>query len=251
MRAPRSRSSCDILAWNKLNRFHWHLSDDEAWRVEIDAYPELTKIGAWRGHGLPVPPLLGSGPEPSGGYYSKEAIREIVALGRAGSASRSCRRSTCRGTATRCCRRSRRCAIPARAAAISPCRAFQTTASIPRAKRPTRVLETIFDELIELFPFKTIHIGADEVPLGAWSGSPQALARLREIGGEAMAEAHAKRLNVVTNAMAPTRSRDRARRCCRRSFCDAFRRFSPHAAASPAAGRRRRTATSSTRQSAT
>src|SRR5690606_4289787 len=36
-----------ILAWNKLNIFHWHLSDDEAWRVEIDAFPELTGIGAW------------------------------------------------------------------------------------------------------------------------------------------------------------------------------------------------------------
>ena len=69
-----------IMAWNKLNRFHWHLSDDEAWRVEIDAYPALTQIGAWRGHGLKIPPLLGSGPQVTGGYYSKAAIREIVAL---------------------------------------------------------------------------------------------------------------------------------------------------------------------------
>src|SRR6185369_4698851 len=60
-----------VLAWNKLNRFHWHLSDDEAWRVEIDAYPELTRVGAWRGHGLPVPALLGSGGARSGGYYRK------------------------------------------------------------------------------------------------------------------------------------------------------------------------------------
>ena len=69
----------------------------------------------------------------------------------------------------------------------------------PAREETYRVLETIFDELIELFPVKTIHIGADEVPLGAWSGSPEALARLREIGGAAMADAHAKRLNVVTN----------------------------------------------------
>jgi hexosaminidase len=70
-----------LIAWNKMNRFHWHLSEDEAWRVEIDAYPTLTKIGAWRGHGMALPPLLGSGPHPTGGYYSKAAIREIVALG--------------------------------------------------------------------------------------------------------------------------------------------------------------------------
>lgn len=51
-----------ILSWNKLNVFHWHLSDDEAWRVEIDAYPELTARASWRGYGMDVPPLLGSGP---------------------------------------------------------------------------------------------------------------------------------------------------------------------------------------------
>src|SRR6185437_14405528 len=69
-----------LMAWSKLNRFHWHLSDDEAWRVEIDAYPDLTRIGAWRGHGLKIPPLLGSGPEPQGGFYDKPTIRRIVGL---------------------------------------------------------------------------------------------------------------------------------------------------------------------------
>ena len=59
---------------------HWHLSDDESWRVEIDAYPQLTGKGAWRGYGMPVPPLLGSGPERTGGYYSKADIRDIVAF---------------------------------------------------------------------------------------------------------------------------------------------------------------------------
>jgi hexosaminidase len=69
-----------IMAWNKLNRFHWHLSDDEAWRVEIDAYPALTSIGAWRGHGLPIPPLLGSGAQEYGGYYTKQTVRGLVSL---------------------------------------------------------------------------------------------------------------------------------------------------------------------------
>ena len=69
-----------ILAWNKLNVLHWHLSDDEAWRVEIEAYPELTEKAAWRGYGMPIPPLLGSGPERSGGYYTKETVRNLVAV---------------------------------------------------------------------------------------------------------------------------------------------------------------------------
>ena len=70
-----------LIAWSKMNRFHWHLSEDEAWRVEIEAYPALTSIGAWRGYGKALPPLLGSGAQPTGGYYSKAAIRQIVALG--------------------------------------------------------------------------------------------------------------------------------------------------------------------------
>ncbi len=44
-----------VLAWNKLNVFHWHLSDDEAWRVEIEAYPALTDKSAWRGYGMASP----------------------------------------------------------------------------------------------------------------------------------------------------------------------------------------------------
>ena len=69
-----------LLAWNKMNVFHFHLADDEGWRVEVDAFPDLVKKAAFRGHGMAVPPLLGSGPEPTGGYYTKQAISEIVAL---------------------------------------------------------------------------------------------------------------------------------------------------------------------------
>ena len=57
----------DLAAWRKLNRLHLHLTDDEAWRVPIDGYPDLTSIGGWRGHGLPIPPLLGSTAAASGG----------------------------------------------------------------------------------------------------------------------------------------------------------------------------------------
>lgn len=188
-----------LLAWSKLNRFHWHLSDDEAWRLEIDAYPALTTIGAWRGHGLAIPPLLGSGPEPQGGYYSRQAVREIVGLaGRLGIA-----------------------VVPE---IDIPGHSFALQAAIPELRDPDEhgeyqsvqgfpnncinpaieityeVLGRIFDEMVELFPSKIIHVGADEVPLGAWSGSPLALARLRELAGDAVAVAHAKRNGVLTNA---------------------------------------------------
>ena len=187
-----------ILAWNKLNRFHWHLSDDEAWRIEISAYPQLTQIGAWRGHGLPVPPLLGSGPLPSGGYYSKAAVREIVALaGRLGITVVP--EIDLPGHAYAMQQALPELRDPGERGEYFSVQGFPNNCLNPAREETYRVLETIFDEIIALFPAKIIHIGADEVPLGAWSGSPVALARLREIGGTAVAEAHAKRNNVITN----------------------------------------------------
>ena len=187
-----------LLAWNKMNRFHWHLSDDEAWRVEIDAYPALTKIGAWRGHGLPVPPLLGSGPEPWGGYYSKAAVREIVSMAqRFGIAVVP--EIDVPGHCFALLQAIPELRDPGETGMYGSVQGFPNNCINPAREETYAILETIFDELIELFPSKLFHIGADEVPLGAWSGSPVALARLREIGGEAMATTHAARLNVITN----------------------------------------------------
>ena len=188
-----------ILAWNKLNRFHWHLSDDEAWRVEIEAYPELTEIGAWRGHGRPIPALLGSGAEAYGGYYSKAAIREIVALaGRLG--IEVVPEIDVPGHCYAMLQAMPRLRDPDETGRYFSVQGFPNNCLNPAREETYTVLEAIFDELIDLFPFKTIHIGADEVPLGAWSGSPQALAMLRETAGAAAAHAHGKRLDVLTNA---------------------------------------------------
>ncbi len=188
----------NILAWNKLNRFHWHLSDDEAWRVEIDAYPDLARIGAWRGHGLPVPALLGSGSQPSGGYYSKAAVREIVGLaGRLGIVVIP--EIDVPGHCYAMLQAIPELRDPGETGSYFSVQGFPNNCLNPAREETYRILETIFDELIELFPSKIVHVGADEVPLGAWSGSPQALTRLAELSGEAMAKAHAKRLNVITN----------------------------------------------------
>jgi len=187
-----------IMAWNKLNRFHWHLSDDEAWRVEIDAYPALTEIGAWRGHGLKIPPLLGSGPQVTGGYYTKAAIRQIVAL--AGEIGiEVVPEIDVPGHCYAMLEAIPELRDPQEKGSYFSVQGFPDNCINPAREETYRVLETIFDELIELFPSKIIHIGADEVPIGAWSGSPEALARLRDVSGEAMATAHAARLNVVTN----------------------------------------------------
>ncbi len=185
-----------VLAWNKLNRFHWHLSDDEAWRVEIDAYPALTETGAWRGHGLAIPPLLGSPPERSGGYYTKDAVRAIVA--RAGTLGiEVVPEIDLPGHCHALLESIPGLRDPDEKGTYHSVQAFPNNCLNPARETTYDVLETILGELIELFPFRTIHVGADEVPIGAWSGSPEALARLREVAGAEVAEAHAKRLDAA------------------------------------------------------
>ncbi|WP_179211054.1 family 20 glycosylhydrolase, partial [Cellulomonas iranensis] len=68
----------DIMAWYRLNTFHWHLTDDEAWRIEIPELPELTGIGATRAPNSAMLPQLGDTTETSYGFYTKEQIRAVV-----------------------------------------------------------------------------------------------------------------------------------------------------------------------------
>lgn len=68
----------DWLAYHKINTFHWHLADDNGWRVEIKKYPELTSKGAWRGLNEVLPPVYGSGAGRYGGFYTQAEIKEVV-----------------------------------------------------------------------------------------------------------------------------------------------------------------------------
>ena len=68
----------DCLAWHKFNRLHLHLSDDEGWRLDIPAVPQLAELGGWRGHGLAIPPRLGSAAERCGMIYSAADIGSLV-----------------------------------------------------------------------------------------------------------------------------------------------------------------------------
>lgn len=69
----------DYLAYHKLNTFHWHLTEDQGWRIEIKKYPELTKVGAWR-NGTIIGRYPGTGNDNTryGGYYTQEEIKEVV-----------------------------------------------------------------------------------------------------------------------------------------------------------------------------
>ncbi|MFC9946132.1 beta-N-acetylhexosaminidase [Streptomyces pratensis] len=178
----------DLLAAHKLNVFHFHLTDDQGWRVEIKRYPRLTEAGAWRArtrHGHRASDLWDE--TPHGGYYTQDDIREIVAY-----------------AAERHIRVVPEIDIPGHSqAAISAYPELGNTDVIdtsalsvwdtwgvnPNVLAPTdntlRFFEGVFEELLDLFPADTspfIHIGGDECPKDQWKQSPTAQARIAELG---------------------------------------------------------------------
>ncbi|WP_240231999.1 beta-N-acetylhexosaminidase [Devosia lacusdianchii] len=187
-----------LMSWNKMNKFHWHLSEDEAWRVEIDAYPELTEIGAWRGHGKALPPLLGSGPHPTGGYYSKQVIREIVALADS-LAITVIPEIDMPGHFYAALQALPHLRDPAETGEYQSVQGFPNNSLNPAYEPVYEFVEKVVDEVLELFPAGIFHLGADEVPLAAWSGSPLALDMIEKMGGIEMRRKHEKQFNQLGN----------------------------------------------------
>jgi hexosaminidase len=190
-----------IMAWNKLNRFHFHLSDDEAWRVEIDAYPELTGKGAWRGYGMMVPPLLGSGPEPSGGFYTKAAIRGLIALGESLGVE-IVPEIDVPGHCYAMLQAMPHLKDPGENGLYHSIQGFPNNCLNPAVAGVYPVIETIFAELCALFPSRYFHVGADEVPEDAWSSSPEAKALLNELEGNDAALLQAHFLGLIQEFLA-------------------------------------------------
>ncbi|MET8566510.1 beta-N-acetylhexosaminidase [Streptomyces sp. NPDC004783] len=175
----------DLMAAHKLNVLHFHLTDDQGWRVEIERYPELTRTGSWRArtkYGHRASPLWED--KPHGGHYTRDDIREIVAY-----------------AAERHITVVPEIDIPGHSqAAIAAYPELGNTDVVDTAAltvwdtwgvsenvlAPTdatlRFYEGVFEELLELFPSEFIHVGGDECPKAQWRSSPAAQARIRELG---------------------------------------------------------------------
>jgi hexosaminidase len=176
------KSVIDQMAWLKLNTFHWHLTDDEAWRMEIDAYPTLTEVGAWRGEGEAQPSQFGSGPNRYGGYFTKAQIKEVIEYAKD-------REITVIPEID----------IPGHARALIMAlphlliekedtseyvsiQQYQDNVLNPGLPKTYEVLETILDEVCELFPSEVIHLGGDEVPAHVWEQSPACIQKANALG---------------------------------------------------------------------
>ncbi len=162
----------ELMALYKLNHLHWHLTDDEGWRLPVSAYPQLTAVGAWRGLGEALEPQFGSGPERYGGCYSHADIREIV--NRAAQLSITLVPEVDVPGHSRAAIKSLPELLVESADRSDYCTAQQYTDNVlnPALRETYTFMYAVIDQLCELFPGALIHMGGDEVPAGAWRDSP-------------------------------------------------------------------------------
>ncbi|WP_328944432.1 beta-N-acetylhexosaminidase [Streptomyces sp. NBC_00250] len=178
----------DLLAAHKLNVFHFHLTDDQGWRIEIKRHPKLTEVGSWRARskwGHRASPLWDE--TPHGGFYTQDDIREIVAY-----------------AAERHITVVPEIDLPGHSQAAiaaypelgntdvvdtAALTVWDTWGVNPNVLAPTeavlRFYEGVFEEVLDLFPAATspfVHVGGDECPKDQWKASPAAQARIEELG---------------------------------------------------------------------
>lgn len=164
----------DIMAWYRLNIFHWHLTDDEGWRIEIPELPTLTSIGAFRAPGTNMPPQLGDGIERSGGFYTQAEIRGVVAHA-ASLGIEVLPEVDMPGHCTAVLRAlPELCDADETPASYASVQGFTNNALNPAIEGTWDFVATVLDTLVELFPCDYIHIGGDEVASNAWLASPKA-----------------------------------------------------------------------------
>ncbi|MEO8227597.1 MAG: beta-N-acetylhexosaminidase [Gemmatimonadota bacterium] len=175
----------DLLALHKMNSFHWHLTDDQGWRLQIRKYPRLTDVGAWRKQTLVGPYSADTSKqvydhERYGGFYTQADVREVVAYAR-----------------ERFVNIVPEIEMPGHAqaaiAAYPELGVLGDTLDVltiwgvsENILKPSdfsvSFMKDVLSEVMELFPGRYIHIGGDEAPKVQWQHSAFAQSRMRELG---------------------------------------------------------------------
>ena len=177
----------DLLSIHKMNRFHWHLTDDQGWRLEIKKYPKLTEVGGWRsetliGHDVSERAAANRkfDGKRHGGFYSQDDVREVVAYAAARFVT----------------------VVPE---IEMPGHSQEVVAAYPELgctddkveprtwwgvsayllnpnERTIAFMQDVLAETLDLFPGPWIHIGGDEAVKTQWKANPQIQARIKELG---------------------------------------------------------------------
>ena len=175
----------DVMSYYKMNRFHWHLTDDQGWRFEVKKYPLLTTVGATRNDNWITDRVYGGyyTGEPYGPYfYTQDECREIVAY-----------------AAERHIEVVPEVEFPGHSCAVNA--AYPELSCNPNGAHNVQVnggvyadvlnvasplvmqfAKDVLDEIIEVFPYSEIHIGGDETPTSAWQNNAECQAMMKELG---------------------------------------------------------------------
>ena len=171
----------DNMAYLKLNKLHFHLVDDQAWRVDLKKYPEFVKKGAFRGGDAIYPATLGSFDKKYGGYYTQDELRSIVAY----AAERNIEvipeidmpgHSRVLGMIHPAIR----CNYTPDTSATNGID-MRNVWCVAKESNYT-LIEDIVKELVEIFPSEYIHIGGDEVRFEQWDGCADCQKLIKEKG---------------------------------------------------------------------
>jgi len=164
----------DAMAAHKLNIFHWHLTDDQGWRVQIKAYPELTRTGGCR-----IPPQTPDAP-PQCGWYTQDNIRHLVRYAAARNIT-IVPEIDVPGHATAAIASYRELGSTDQPLAVSTARGVHP--NLFNVEESTfDFLDTVLGEVAGLFPGEYLHIGGDEALKGQWEASAQVQSRMRALG---------------------------------------------------------------------
>jgi hexosaminidase len=188
----------DYLALHKFNTFHWHLTEDQGWRIEIKKYPKLTTVGGWR-NGTIIGRYPGKGNDSIhyGGFYTQDEIKEVVRYashrfitvipeiempGHSSAAIAAYPELSCfpgedtkvaKGTAW---------AGPTKGKQVQQAWGVFEDVFCAGKDKTFTMLEGVLDEVMQLFPSQYIHIGGDECPKANWKRCPNCQQRIKELG---------------------------------------------------------------------
>lgn len=170
----------DILVLHNINRFHWHITDDQGWRIEIKKYPKLTEVGSYRPETVIGHNTGKYDGTPHSGFYTQDEIRDIVAYaaeryvtiipeidlpGHMQAALAAYPEYGCTG------------------GPYEVWKMWGVSDNVLCAGNDATLafIEDVFDEVIELFPSEYIHVGGDECPKTQWEKCPKCQARIKKL----------------------------------------------------------------------
>jgi hexosaminidase len=166
------RQHIDMLSYYKINTFHWHLTDDQGWRIEIKKYPKLTSVGGWRKE---------ADGTTHGGFYTQEEIKSIVQYAQERNITiipeiempGHCRAALAAYPRLSC--EKKRLPVPSWFGVLKDvyCVGQEETYGF---------VQDVLDEVLQLFPSKYVHIGGDECPKDRWKACPVCQQRMKQEG---------------------------------------------------------------------